>query len=78
VIVGSGPAGCIIANRLSENPKWKVLLIEAGDFENFITDVPLFAAYMQSTSYNWGFVTEPQENACFGKRRYLLILSILV
>jgi glucose dehydrogenase (acceptor) len=55
-----------LANRLSENPKWKILLVEAGDFESFITNVPLFAAYFQSTSYNWGYKTEPQKNACLG------------
>jgi choline dehydrogenase-like flavoprotein len=36
VIAGAGSAGCVVANRLSKNPRNKVLLLEAGDKDNWI------------------------------------------
>ncbi|XP_071448275.1 glucose dehydrogenase [FAD, quinone]-like [Hetaerina americana] len=66
IVVGAGTAGCVLANRLTENPNWKVLLIEAGRDENFVMDVPLLANYFQFTDSNWKYRTEPQEGACLG------------
>lgn len=66
IIVGAGSAGCVMANRLSENPKWKVLLIEAGNNENLLMDIPLFVHYLQEFDINWNYKTEPQTNACLG------------
>lgn len=36
IVAGAGTAGCIVANRLSENPKNRVLILEAGGNDNWI------------------------------------------
>ncbi|KAH8293794.1 hypothetical protein KR054_004451 [Drosophila jambulina] len=66
IIVGAGSGGCVLANRLSEITSASVLLLEAGDQETFISDVPLTAALTQMTRYNWGYKAEPTPNACQG------------
>lgn len=66
VIVGAGSGGCVVANRLSEIHNATVLLLEAGDQETYISDVPLTAALTQITRYNWGYKADPTPNACQG------------
>ncbi|CAG9861253.1 unnamed protein product [Phyllotreta striolata] len=66
VIVGAGTAGCVLANRLSENPDWTVLLIEAGRNENFMMDFPILASYLQFTDANWKYKTVPSNRYCLG------------
>ncbi|XP_063368699.1 glucose dehydrogenase [FAD, quinone]-like [Cydia amplana] len=64
IIVGAGSAGSVVANRLSENRNWKILLLEAGGDETEISDVPLLAGYLQKSELDWQYSTEPNENYC--------------
>lgn len=41
-------------------------MIEAGQVETFMQDIPLFAAVNQKTSYDWAYKTERQKYACQG------------
>lgn len=66
IVVGAGAAGCVMANRLTEVPEWKVLLLEAGVDDNYYTDVPIFNTYLWWTEYNWGYQAERQQEACQG------------
>lgn len=66
IVIGAGPGGCVVANRLSEYSNWSVLVLEAGQDESVYTDIPAAAEILQSTDYNWGYKTEPVKNGCFG------------
>lgn len=59
--MGSGSAGSVLANRLSEIPHWKVLLLEAGRVENAISSIPVAAPALQFTEYNWKYFMEYEE-----------------
>nr|CAH7714293.1 unnamed protein product [Callosobruchus chinensis] len=67
VVVGAGTAGCVVANRLSEIHQWKVLLIEAGDEEPEVADVPAFAPMLQGSSIDWGYRTQPSPKSCLAR-----------
>ncbi|KAL9698505.1 hypothetical protein quinque_001946 [Culex quinquefasciatus] len=71
VIVGGGAAGAALANRLSEISQWQILLLEAGGRDNLFSDVPFFAAYLQSTALNWNFRAEKQDGICLGLNEIL-------
>ncbi|XP_076299214.1 glucose dehydrogenase [FAD, quinone] [Lasioglossum baleicum] len=64
IVVGGGSAGSVVVNRLSENPEWKVLLLEAGGHETEITDVPILSLYLHKSKVDWQYRTQPQDSAC--------------
>lgn len=61
IIVGAGSAGCVLANRLSENAQTSVLLLEAGsdDREQKI-HIPAAFSQLFKTSYDWAYYTEEE------------------
>ncbi|NBQ83361.1 MAG: choline dehydrogenase [Alphaproteobacteria bacterium] len=71
VIIGGGSAGCVLANRLSENPKTNVVLLEAGgEDRNPLIHIPAgYIKTMVNPAINWMFESEPEESS--GNRRIL-------
>ncbi len=61
VIVGAGSAGCVLANRLSEDPSTRVLLIEAGGSDRH-PNIRIPAAFPNQfqTKHDWDYATEPE------------------
>lgn len=62
IVVGAGSAGCAVANRLSEDGRERVLLIEAGGRDSSINiHIPLMVVnLLKDPNHTWPFITEPQ------------------
>jgi choline dehydrogenase len=68
IVVGAGSAGAVLANRLSADPKNKVLLLEAGRPSHPWSRVPIgFARLIDNAKANWLYSSEPEEST--GNRR---------
>lgn len=64
IVIGAGSAGAVVASRLTEQPDWNLLLLEAGGDETKLSDIPVLAAYLQLSELDWQYKTEPQPTAC--------------
>lgn len=63
IIVGAGSAGCVLANRLSEDGTYSVLLLEAGGSDKHIlVQMPTALSYpMSMARFNWGYNSQAEE-----------------
>ena len=64
IIIGAGSAGCVLGNRLSENNKDKILLLENGGSDKSpLIQMPAALSYpMNMKKYDWGFTSDPEPN----------------
>ena len=73
IIVGGGSAGCVLANRLSEDPSTTVLVLEAGPMDrrwDFRLHMPAALTYpLTGRTYNWWYESDP-EPGMGGRRIY--------
>ncbi len=68
IIVGAGSAGSVLANRLSADPKYRVLVLEAGRESHPWSRIPVgFARLIDNPAANWLYSSEPDEGT--GQRR---------
>ncbi|XP_058447541.1 glucose dehydrogenase [FAD, quinone]-like isoform X5 [Malaya genurostris] len=58
IIVGAGSAGSVVANRLSENPEWKILLLEAGGDPPIESEIAGMGLTMAHTKVDWDYRAE--------------------
>src|SRR6516225_3718428 len=62
IVVGAGSAGCVLANRLTESGRHRVLLLEAGGHDRHIwIHIPLgYGKLFDNAKVNWLYKTEPE------------------
>ncbi|MEH2361619.1 GMC family oxidoreductase [Nostoc sp.] len=61
IVIGAGSAGCVVANRLTEDAETTVLLLEAGNPDNKPEiHTPLECTRLPGTEVDWGYFSEPE------------------
>ena len=70
IVIGGGSAGCVIANRLSEQTECRVLLLEAGRSDKHLfTRIPAASPLaVSSPNFNWLYETQPDASSICGPR----------
>jgi len=75
IIVGAGTAGCVLANRLTEDPNITVLLLEAGPLDTkFGLRIPLISPLFYNSDIDWQYKTVPQKNGFAASKDRVVIL----
>ncbi|EFN72093.1 Glucose dehydrogenase [acceptor] [Camponotus floridanus] len=72
LVIGAGSAGSVLANRLTENANWNVLVLEQGYDESFLTDIPFLAPILHVTDYARVYKSEPGPQDANGQGGYCL------
>ncbi|CAG9831009.1 unnamed protein product [Diabrotica balteata] len=69
IVVGSGSGGSIVANQLSQNQNWRVLVLEAGGIPSANSDIPALLFSLQRSEEDWRYKTQQTQGpkgSCLG------------
>lgn len=65
IVIGAGVGGSVVAGRLSENPNWEVMVLEAGEAAPTGSQVPaMYFNYQHDPDFDWNYDLIPQDNVC--------------
>ncbi|KAH6943002.1 hypothetical protein HPB50_013622 [Hyalomma asiaticum] len=76
VVVGAGSAGSVVANRLSANGTFSVLLLEAGGEETQDLQIPFFSFLAANENNTWMYATVPQTNSCLSFPGHVAVMTL--
>jgi len=73
IVIGAGSAGCVLANRLTQDGKFSVCVLEAGpeDKTSMIRIPGAFSYFMFSKKYNWGYEAKSESSIRNGQPMYV-------